>query len=215
MLRMESSTAAFYQFPVTTRWSFVDAASGREDRLGYQKPQGTSMNSVWCCAWSPDGFRLLSVFMTPRAGCGMPPPVKNVPQICLNEMTNNDLVEACAWSPDGSRVLIGDWSGNLKILSAADMKLVMCMAGLHGHSTGFSLWGDDRSKSGAAQWSPDGSSLALATSYVDTPARLCGCRLWTLNHFPYFQSAHHRLRLVVRKHMPPRHGFRGLAFGLR
>jgi WD40 repeat protein len=98
--------------------------------------------SVSCCAWSPDGTRLLSGsgdgtlrVWDARSGRAL-----------LTLEGHESGVLACAWSPDGARLLSGSFDNTLRVWDAVSGRTLFS---LEGHEDG--VW--------ACAWSPDGARL--------------------------------------------------------
>jgi GTPase SAR1 family protein len=102
--------------------------------------------SVWGCAWSPDGTRLLSASYDSTLGVWD----AHTGQRLLTLEGHTNSVRGCAWSPDGTRLLSASFDNTLGVWDAHTGQRLLT---LEGH-TGLAL---------GCAWSPDGARLLSAS----------------------------------------------------
>jgi WD40 repeat protein len=102
--------------------------------------------AVNCCAWSPDGARLLSV--SDDGTLRVWDSASGRELLTLQGHTN--WVRACAWSPDSARLLSGSYDQTLRVWDSASGRELLT---LQGHTD----WVR------ACAWSPDGARLLSAS----------------------------------------------------
>jgi WD40 repeat protein/DNA polymerase III delta prime subunit len=102
--------------------------------------------SVMCCAWSPDGMRIVSASDDHTLRIWEATSGKCLATIKGHQGGAN----GCAWSPDGKRIVSASYDKTLRIWEATSGK---CLATIKGHQGG----------ANGCAWSPDGKRVVSAS----------------------------------------------------